>query len=114
MGRLLCREDLEFFKDSPKVAAQFRRERFHVFLAYLRDLHQEIACYHQESSRLMARGAWNIAKPAFEQRAVLLYHHARLLKAALCYRWLPMDVTPTVQESLGAVLARISPVPVTD
>jgi len=114
MGWLLSRDDVRFFEDHPRIAARFRRNRFHIFLSYWRDLHAEIAAFHRESLRLVAHGAWDLLAHLARKRAVLLYHEARLLQAALRYRWMPAvpDVSQAVSGSLQAILAEVA-LPVT-
>jgi hypothetical protein len=107
MTRLLSRDDLRFFDKFPQVAAQFRQSRYDVFLAYLRDLHREIAMFNRESSRLIAHGAWDLLPHLCRKRALLLYHEARLYQAAICYRWLPVDVSTMVTGSLTAIIAEV-------
>lgn len=107
MTWLLSREDLRFFDEFPRVAAQFRRNRCRIFLAYLRDLHYEIAAFNQESSRLIAHGAWDLLPYLCRKRALLLFYEARLLHAAFCYRWLPMDVSPAVAGSLARIIDEV-------
>lgn len=117
MSWLLSAEDLRFFKDQPRIAARFRCSRYKVFLSYWGQLHKEIAAFNRESLDLIARGAWDLLAHLCHKRAILLYHEARLLQAAVCYRWLPAgrahaDVLPMVRASLEAILAEVSAEPV--
>ncbi len=105
MAWLLSGDDLRFFEDYPQIAARFRRSRYKVFLGYLRELDAEIAAFHRESFRLVSLGAWDLLTHLCRNRAILLYHQARLFQAALYYRWLPnrADVLPMVRISLTAI-----------
>lgn len=107
MTWLLSRDDLRFFDKFPGVAAQFRRSRSDIFLAYLGDLHSEITAFNRESSRLIAHGAWDLLPHLCHKRALLLFHEARLYQAALIYRWLPMDVSPIVTGSLATIIDEV-------
>jgi hypothetical protein len=113
MRWLLSRDDVRFFEDHPRVAARFRRARYRVFLKYLRELDREIGAFHRESRRLIALGAWDLVAHMYRNRAVLLYHEARLFQAALYYRWLPADlaqekVLPMVRVSLAAITQTVT------
>jgi hypothetical protein len=107
MTWLLSPEDVQFFAEFPRIAAQFRRSRCNIFLAYLRDLHIEIAAFNRDSSKLIAHGAWDLLPHLCRKRALLLFHEARLHHAAWCYRWLPMDVSPMVTGSLAAIIQEV-------
>ena len=107
MTWLLSSEDLNFFAEFPHIAAQFRRSRYHIFLAYLRDLHLEIARFNRESRKLIAHGAWDLLPYLCRKRALLLVHEARLYHAALCYRWLTKDVSAMVSGSLAAIVQEV-------
>jgi hypothetical protein len=107
MTWLLSQDDLRFFDKFPGVAAQFRRNRYKVFLSYLADLHGEIAEFNRDSNRLIAHGAWDLLPHLFHKRTLLLYHEARLRRAALYYRWLSKDVSPTVAASLTAIFDEV-------
>jgi hypothetical protein len=107
MNWLLSREDLRFFREFPAVARQFRRNRYSIFLAYLRELHLEIAAFNEESFRLIAHGAWDLLPFLARKRALLVFHEMRLYQAAVCYRWLPMDVSPVVRGSMAAIMDEV-------
>ncbi len=107
MTWLLSQDDLRFFGKFPRVAAQFRRNRYKVFLAYLDELHAEIAAFNRDSNRLIAHGAWDLLPHLFRKRTLLFYHEARLRRAALCYRWLSKDVSPSVSASLTAIFDEV-------
>lgn len=113
MAWLLSRDDLRFFEDHRQIAARFRRSRYKVFLAYLRELDGEIAAFNRESLRLISLGAWDLMAHLCRRRTLLLYHEARLWQAALYYRWLPArspaaDVLPMVRVSLEAITATLT------
>ena len=107
MTWLLSTEDVNFFAEFPQIAAQFRRNRHQIFLAYLRDLHSEIARFNRESRNLIAHGAWDLLPYLCRKRALLLVHEARLHHAAFCYRWLMNDVSATVSGSLAAIVQEV-------
>jgi hypothetical protein len=107
MTWLLSSEDVNFFAEFPHIAAQFRRSRHQIFLAYLRDLHIEIAKFNRESSKLVAHGAWDLLPYLCRKRALLLIHEARLHHAAFCYRWLTMDVSTTVNGSFATIAQEV-------
>lgn len=107
MTWLLSREDLRFFDQFPRVASQFRRNRYDIFRTYLRDLNSEIAAFNQESSRLIAHGAWDLLPHLCRKRVLLLFYQARLYQAAACYRWLPIDVLPMVNGTLAAITQEV-------
>jgi hypothetical protein len=107
MAWLLAADDLQFFAQFPRVATQFRRNRCKIFRAYLRDLHKEIAAFNRESSKLIAHGAWDLLPHLCRKRALLLFHEARLYHAVVCYRWLPVDVSPIVTGALAAIIQEV-------
>jgi hypothetical protein len=107
MTWLLSQDDLRFFDKFPRVAAQFRRNRCKIFLAYLRELHAEIAAFNRESTRLIAHGAWDLLPYLLRKRALLFYLETRLYQAAFCYRWFPIDVSPTVAASLATIFNEV-------
>ncbi len=107
MTWLLSSQDLNFFAEFPSIAAQFRRSRYKIFLAYLRELHVEIAAFNRESSKLIAHGAWDLLPHLCRKRALLLVHEARLYHAACCYRWLTMDVSTMVKASFATIVQEV-------
>jgi hypothetical protein len=107
MTWLLSQDDLQFFGKFPRVAAQFRRNRYKVFLSYLEELHAEIAAFNRESNRLIAHGAWDLMPFLLRKRALLFYHELRLRRAALSYRWLSKDVSPAVAASLATIFDEV-------
>lgn len=107
MTWLLSQDDLRFFDKFPRVASQFRRNRSKIFLAYLSELHVEIAAFNQESNRLIAHGAWDLLPHLLRKRALLLCHEALLYQAALSYRWLRTDVSPRVADSLTTIFDEV-------
>lgn len=114
MGWLLSRDDVRFFQSDPPVARSFRRDRYRIFLGYWRELHNELTQFDRESLRLVAHGAWDLLPHLCRNRAVLLYHQGRLLRAALAYRWLPSGraghakSAEDVRNSLSAILSQIA------
>lgn len=107
MTWLLSSGDLNFFAEFPHIAAQFRRSRHQIFLAYLHDLHVEIARFNRESRKLIAHGAWDLLPYLCRKQALLLVHEARLYHAAFCYRWLTTDVSAMVSGSLAAIVQEV-------
>jgi hypothetical protein len=107
MTWLLSQDDVRFFAEFPGVASKFRRSRYNIYLAYLRDLHVEIAAFNRESFRLIAHGAWDLLPHLCRKRALLAFHEARLLRAAVYYRWLPVDVSPMVAGSFAKIVDEV-------